>query len=140
VPVVPSCIIDWLRDQFLALVPAREDHRLLGPDALVFDRLFDALGSKTGYEHVADRTCSATTIRRRGDERSGLERRLTAHSVVTSGQSARATGVIDLALACVEAVLTDVSSTQVAEIVGHWSWRPECDHERIKACREHVKC
>jgi transposase len=74
VPVVPSCIIDPLRDQFLALLPVREDHHPLGchnpriPDAVVFDKLIEALVSGMGYERVADRTCSATTIRRRRDE------------------------------------------------------------------------
>jgi transposase len=74
VPVVPSCIIDPLRDQFLALLPAREDHHPLGchnpriPDPVVFDKLVEALVSGMGYERVADRTCSATTIRRRRDE------------------------------------------------------------------------
>jgi transposase len=71
---VPSCIIDPLRDQFLALLPARENHHPLGchnpriRDAVVFDKLIEALVSGMGYERVADRTCSATTIRRRRDE------------------------------------------------------------------------
>jgi transposase len=74
VPVVPSCIIDPLRDQFLALLPEREDHHPLGchnpriPDAVVFDKLVEALVSGMGYERIADGTCSATTIRRRRDE------------------------------------------------------------------------
>jgi transposase len=71
---VPSCIIDPLRDQFLALLPVHEDHHPLGchnpriPDDVVFDKLVEALVSGMGYERIADRTCSATTIRRRRDE------------------------------------------------------------------------
>lgn len=37
-------------------------------DAVVFDKLIEALVSGMGYERIADRTCSATTIRRRRDE------------------------------------------------------------------------
>lgn len=77
-PVAPSCIIDPLGDQFLTLLPEREDHHPLGchnpriPDAVVFDKLVQALASGMDYERIADATCSATTIRRRRDERIAL--------------------------------------------------------------------
>ncbi|MFE2600558.1 IS5 family transposase [Streptomyces sp. NPDC059396] len=72
--VVPASIIDPIREEFLRLIPARPDSHPLGchnpriADAVVFDRLVLALVSGMGYERVADRACSATTIRRRRDE------------------------------------------------------------------------
>ena len=72
--VVPASIIDPIREEFLRLLPARPDSHPLGchnpriADAVVFDRLVLALVSGMGYERVADRACSATTIRRRRDE------------------------------------------------------------------------
>ena len=74
VPAVPSCILDPIRDQFLALLPVREDRHPLGchnpriSDALVFDRLVQVLVFGCGYERAADEHCSATTLRRRRDE------------------------------------------------------------------------
>ncbi|WP_330241476.1 IS5 family transposase [Streptomyces sp. NBC_00525] len=74
VPAVPSCILDPIRDQFLALLPVREDRHPLGchdpriSDAVVFDRLVQVLVSGCGYERVADEHCSATMLRRRRDE------------------------------------------------------------------------
>ncbi len=73
-PAVPSCILDPIRDQFLALLPAREDRHPWGchnpriSDAVVFDRLVQALVFGCGYERAADQDCSATTLRRRRDE------------------------------------------------------------------------
>jgi transposase len=73
VPAVPSCILDPLREEFLAL-PPRIDRRPLGchrrriDDALVFDRLVTALVFGCGYERLADASCSASTLRRRRDE------------------------------------------------------------------------
>lgn len=73
-PAVPSCILDPLREQFLALLPARRDDHPLGchrpriDDAVVFDKLVAALVFGAGYERVADASCSATTLRRRRDE------------------------------------------------------------------------
>ncbi|MFJ2260182.1 IS5 family transposase [Streptomyces sp. NPDC087844] len=73
-PAVPSCILDPIRDQFLALLPARKDSHPWGchnpriSDALVFDRLVQVLVFGCGYERAADRLCSATTLRRRRDE------------------------------------------------------------------------
>ncbi len=73
-PAVPSCILDPLREQFLALLPARRDDHPLGchrpriDDAVVFDKLVAALVFGAGYERIADASCSATTMRRRRDE------------------------------------------------------------------------
>lgn len=73
-PAVPSCILAPIRDQFLALLPVREDQHPLGchnpriSDALVFDRLVQVLVFGCGYERAADKHCSATTLRRRRDE------------------------------------------------------------------------
>lgn len=72
-PVVPACILEPLREEFLALLPEHQDDHPLGchnpriPDTLVFDRLILVLVSGMGYERVADQACSATTIRRRRD-------------------------------------------------------------------------
>src|SRR3712207_5910676 len=74
VPAVPSCILDPLREQFLALLPAHHDAHPLGchrpriDDAVVFDKLVVALVFGAGYERIADASCSATTLRRRRDE------------------------------------------------------------------------
>jgi hypothetical protein len=74
VPALPSCILDPLREQFLALLPARVDDHPLGchrpriDDAVVFDKLVQALVFGAGYERIADAACSATTMRRRRDE------------------------------------------------------------------------
>ena len=73
-PAVPSCILDPLREQFLALLPERVDEHPLGchrpriDDRIVFDKLIEALVFGAGYERLADSTCSATTMRRRRDE------------------------------------------------------------------------
>ncbi len=73
-PAVPSCILDPLREQFLALLPAHVDDHPLGchrrriDDAVVFDKLVEALVFGAGYERIADEQCSATTMRRRRDE------------------------------------------------------------------------
>jgi transposase len=74
VPAVPSCILDPLREQFLALLPPHVDDHPLGchrpriDDAVVFAKLVAALVFGAGYERIADASCSATTLRRRRDE------------------------------------------------------------------------
>jgi transposase len=74
VPAVPSCIVDPLREEFLALIPARVDRHPLGchrrriDDRVVFDKLVAGLVFGCGYERLGDRSCSATTLRRRRDE------------------------------------------------------------------------
>ena len=73
-PAVPSCIVDPLREEFLALIPARVDRHPLGchrrriDDRVVFDKLVAGLVFGCGYERLGDRSCSATTLRRRRDE------------------------------------------------------------------------
>ena len=73
-PAVPSCILDPLREQFLALLPVRHVSHPLGchrpriDDAVVFDKLVEALVFGAGYERIAEAGCSATTLRRRRDE------------------------------------------------------------------------
>jgi hypothetical protein len=74
VPAVPSCILDPLREEFLALLPPHVDEHPLGchrrriDDAVVFAKLVEALVFGAGYERIADADCSATTMRRRRDE------------------------------------------------------------------------
>jgi hypothetical protein len=74
VPAVPSCILEPLREEFLALLPPRVDRHPLGchrrriDDRIVFDKIVEALVFGCGYERLGDRTCSATTLRRRRDE------------------------------------------------------------------------
>src|SRR3954463_13037663 len=66
VPAVPSCILDPLREEFLALIPARVDRHPLGchrrriDDRVVFDKLVAGLVFGCGYERLADRSCSAS--------------------------------------------------------------------------------
>lgn len=73
-PAVPSCILDPLREQFLALLPPHVDEHPLGchrpriDDAVILDKLIEALVFDAGYERIADADCSATTMRRRRDE------------------------------------------------------------------------
>src|SRR4051812_9793004 len=86
VPAVPSCILDPLREEFLPLIPARVDRHPLGchrrriDDRIVFDKLVAGLVFGCGDERLADRSCSATTLRRRRDEwiAAGLFERLRA--------------------------------------------------------------
>jgi transposase len=74
VPALPSCILDPLREEFLAELPAHIDDHPLGchrpriDDAVVFDKLVEALVYGAGYERIADGSCSASTLRRRRDE------------------------------------------------------------------------
>ena len=73
-PAVPSCILDPLREEFLARIPHHDVPHPLGchrpriADAVVFDKLVQALVTGCGYERLADERCSATTLRRRRDE------------------------------------------------------------------------
>jgi len=74
VPALPSCILDPVREEFLALLPPHFDDHPLGchrpriDDALVFDKLVEVLVFGAGYERIACPGCSATTLRRRRDE------------------------------------------------------------------------
>ncbi len=59
-PAVPPRILDPLHEQFLAWLPGRVDNHPLGchrprvDDAVVFDKLVEALVFGTGYERIAD--------------------------------------------------------------------------------------
>jgi transposase len=74
VPALPSSVLEPLWVQIAALLPARQIHHPLGchrpriPDRVVFDKLIQVLVFGCGYRRIADRTCSATTLRRRRDE------------------------------------------------------------------------
>jgi transposase len=75
VPAIPPYIIEPIWEQFCALLPEREAdfhplgcHRNRVPDRLVFDKLVQVLVFGCAYERIADRSCSATTLRRRRDE------------------------------------------------------------------------
>jgi transposase len=110
VPAVPSCILDPLREQFLALLPERVDDHPLGchrpriEDRIVFDKLIEALVLGCGYERLSDGTCSATTLRRRRDEwiRLGLFDRL---RLAVLDAYERMIG-LDLADVCVDGCIT----------------------------------
>lgn len=70
-PILPSCLLEPLWDQFAALLPEHVDTHPLGchnpriPDRIVFERVIAALVHGSGYERIADRQCSDRTIRRR---------------------------------------------------------------------------
>jgi transposase len=74
VPAVPSCILDPLREEFLALLPQRIDQHPLGchrrriDDRIAFDKIVEALVFGCGYERLGDSSCSATNLQRRRDE------------------------------------------------------------------------
>lgn len=76
-PVVPSCLLEPLWNQFAALLPVRPvfvPHHPLGchrrriPDRLVFEHVVAALVHGSGYERIATAGCSDCTIRRRVHE------------------------------------------------------------------------
>jgi Transposase DDE domain len=73
-PAIPSCIIEPICQQFADLLPDRKVDHPLGchhpriPDRVVFDKLVQVLVFGCAYKRIADRTCSATTLRRRRDE------------------------------------------------------------------------
>ncbi|MFD7282270.1 IS5 family transposase [Streptomyces sp. NPDC059862] len=70
-PVLPSCLLELLWDQFVALLPEHVDTHPLGchnpriPDRVVFEHVIAALVHGSGYERVAGPGCSDRTIRRR---------------------------------------------------------------------------
>jgi Putative transposase of IS4/5 family (DUF4096) len=84
VPALPLPVLAPLWVQFADLLPVRRVHHRLGchrpriPDRLVFDKLIQVLVVGCGYRRIADRTCSASTLRRRRDEwiRAGVAERL----------------------------------------------------------------
>lgn len=73
-PVLPSCLLEPLWDQFAALLPERPAgaaahplgcHRPRVPDRVVFEHVVAALVHGSGYERIATPGCSDRTIRRR---------------------------------------------------------------------------
>ncbi|WP_432044041.1 IS5 family transposase [Streptomyces cadmiisoli] len=70
-PVLPSCLLEPLWDQFATLLPEHVDSHPLGchnpriADRVVFDHVIAALVHGSGYERVATPGCSDRTIRRR---------------------------------------------------------------------------
>jgi transposase len=70
-PAIPSCIIEPIWQQFADLLPDRKVDHPLGchhpriPHRVVFDKLVQVLVFGCAYKRIADRTCSATTLRRR---------------------------------------------------------------------------
>jgi transposase len=74
VPALQPYIIGPIWEQFQSLLPEREVDHPLGchrpriPDRVVFHKLIEALVFGCAYWRIADKTCSATTLRRRRDE------------------------------------------------------------------------
>jgi transposase len=77
VPAIPSWLLEPLWDQFAALLPDRPVydpahplgcHRPRIGDRIIFEKLIQVLRFGCSYESIADRTCSATTIRNRRSE------------------------------------------------------------------------
>jgi transposase len=74
VPAIPPYLIEPIWQQLLALLPERHTNHPLGchrpriPDRVVFEKLVQVLVFGCAYEKIADRSCSATTLRRRRDE------------------------------------------------------------------------
>ena len=74
VPALPPCIIEPIWRRFVTLPPARRANHPLGchrpriPDRTVFEKLVQVLVFGRAYERIADKTCSATALRRRRDE------------------------------------------------------------------------
>lgn len=73
-PAIPPYLIEPIWQQLVALLPERRTDHPLGchrpriPDRLVFEKLVEVLVFGCAYEKIADRSCSATTLRRRRDE------------------------------------------------------------------------
>jgi transposase len=74
VPVVPSCLLEPIWNQFSVLLPQQPTfhpnhplgcHRRRIPDRVVFDHIVAALVHGSGYERLTSPGCSDRTIRRR---------------------------------------------------------------------------
>jgi len=74
VPALEPYIIEPIWQQLKALLPERHTNHPLGchrpriPERVVFEKLVQVLVFGCAYEKIADRSCSATTLRRRRDE------------------------------------------------------------------------
>ncbi len=73
-PAISPYIIEPIWEQFVALLPEREAehplacHRPRISDRVVFEKLVQVLVFGCAYWRIADRSCSAATLRRRRDE------------------------------------------------------------------------
>jgi hypothetical protein len=72
VPALQPYLIEPIWEQFRALLPELHEtdhplgcHRPRIPDRVVFEKLVQILVFGCAYERIADRSCSATTLRRR---------------------------------------------------------------------------
>lgn len=90
-PVIPSCLLAPLWNQFAALLPVRPAfapshplgcHRRRIPDRLVFEHVVAALVHGSGYERIASPGCSDRTIRRRVHEWAEAGLAATLHTLV----------------------------------------------------------
>ena len=90
-PVIPSCLVDPLWDQFAPLLPFHPVvvpthplgcHRRRIPDRVVFEHVVAALVHGSGYERIASRGCSDRTLRRRVHEWAALGLTDRLHSLV----------------------------------------------------------
>jgi len=74
VPALQPYLTEPIWEQFSALLPERKTDHPLGchrsriSDRTVFEKLVQVLVFGCAYERIADRSCSATTLRRRRDE------------------------------------------------------------------------
>jgi IS5 family transposase len=75
VPALQPYLIEPIWEQFRALLPEPREtnhplgcHRLRISDRVAFDKLVQVLVFGCAYERIADRSCSATTLRLRRDE------------------------------------------------------------------------
>jgi transposase len=82
VPAIQPYIIDPIWQQLRALLPERETNHPLGchrpriPDRVVFEKLVAVLLFGCAYWRIADKECSATTLRRRRVDRGRSDGRL----------------------------------------------------------------
>ncbi len=73
-PALQPYLTEPIWEQFSALLPERKTDHPLGchrsriSDRTVFEKLVQVLVFGCAYERIADRSCSATTLRRRRDE------------------------------------------------------------------------
>ena len=73
-PALQPYLIEPIWEQFAALLPKRKTNHPLGchrpriSDRMIFEKLVEVLVFGCAYERIADRLCSATTLRRRRDE------------------------------------------------------------------------
>src|SRR5215211_4165919 len=69
-PALPTHLIEPIWEQFATLLPSRKVDHPLGchrhrvPDRVIFNKLVEVLVFGCAYERIADRSCSATTLRR----------------------------------------------------------------------------